>query len=86
MDYKFLDKVVEQILSETKVDYVRRGYYVNYPYHSNSSISISQNIPSYSFPKHCKEIYGLKEQEIRYVWEQYLTIVRHNINLIVNNE
>jgi hypothetical protein len=58
MNNKFLDKVIEQIISETRVidDKVYTPFsLLVFPFFS-------------SFYKHCKEIYSLNEQEIDYVW------------------
>ena len=67
MDYKFLDKVVNQIVSETIMD-EERVYVPFFPYYSLSSYRSP-------FTKHCKDVYGLNEQEIEYVWEEYREII-----------
>ena len=84
MDYKFLDKVVSQILSETTIDYEKERVYTPFPFpllfsHPFLTITITTIIPS-SFSKHCKEVYGLNEQEIEYVWEEYKRIIKDKIN------
>ena len=87
MDHKFLDKVMEQIMSETMVDYdkqivtfpfpisrfIRRlGSTVTLPYNP-----CSVNIPTYpstfsaSFSDHCKEVYSLNDDELYFMWEAY---------------
>ena len=71
MDYKFLDKVLDQIVSETEMDYEKeRAYTPFYSYIPYYSIS-SYRSP---FTKHCKEVYGLNIQEIEYVWNNYREI------------
>ena len=73
MDYKFLDKVLDQIVSETEMDYEKeRAYTPFFSFISTSFFSLS----SYRSPftKHCKEVYGLNIQEIQYVWNNYREI------------
>ena len=66
MDYKFLHKVVDQLVYETTIDY------------ENDRIFTPLSSPS-SFLKHCKEVYGLNEQEIEYVWKEYRDIINDKI-------
>ena len=87
MDYKFLKKVLDQILSETRVNDGMGE--IQFPFlitlsdslHTNPySLSLLFSIPhltslihsfSSSFSKHCEDVYGLNEQEIEYVWRVY---------------
>ncbi len=90
MDKRFLDKVVGQIMSETKIDYENERVYTPFSRPLSSYSRLIYNIrfsPSYirsffslthiissipSFPHHCKEVYGLNDEEIEYVWGKYL--------------
>ena len=66
----YLDKVIEFLVSGTKVDYdigkiytpyEERHYYIGHlPYG-----------PPINFEKHCKDVYGLTYEETDYVWEHY---------------
>tara|TARA_R110001606_G_scaffold356433_1_gene507778 strand:- start:1038 stop:1310 length:273 start_codon:yes stop_codon:yes gene_type:complete len=87
MDKKFLDKVVNQIVNETMIDYRGKGkiftpfslpFYLFLPFYPSFS-SISSSYRS-NFFNHCKEVYGLNEQEIEYVWEEYKQIIIDKIN------
>tara|TARA_R110001599_G_scaffold95215_1_gene247073 strand:+ start:254 stop:526 length:273 start_codon:yes stop_codon:yes gene_type:complete len=87
MDYKFLNKVVNQIVNETMIDYRGKGkiftpfslpFYLFLPFYPSFS-SISSSYRS-NFFNHCKDIYGLNEQEIDYVWEEYKRIIKDKIN------
>ena len=74
MNIKFLDKVIEQILSETRV--IDDKVYTPFSFSSLSSLVYPPFLSSpsllSSFISHCKEIYSLKnEQEIDYVWTKY---------------
>ena len=84
MDYKFLHKVVSQIVSETMIDYRGKGkiftpfslpFYLFLPFYPSFS-SISSSYRS-NFFNHCKEV---NEQEIEYVWEEYKQIIIDKIN------
>jgi hypothetical protein len=94
MDYKFLDKVVAQILSETTIDYEKERVYTPFstPLSSYSHVLFSfltTTFPSFSrqylsvvvpFPYHCRGVYGLNDEEIEYVWEEFSQILKDKIN------
>ena len=71
LNNKFLDKVIEQILSETRII----GGKIHTPFSAPTiSPSFFFSRPSFSpsLSKHCKEVYSLNGQEIKYVWTKYL--------------
>ena len=85
MDYKFLHKVLDQIVSETRIDYDRKVIETPFPlprfsFPTFPSFPILQPHPPFSLLKHCKEVYGLNKQEIEYVWEEYREIIKDKIN------
>ena len=94
MDKKFLNKVVDQIVSETKMgnktieDSIWRKIFVPFsftPIFLSSflpgPLSTSPFPPLYIlFTQHCEEIYGLNYDETEYVWEEYKEIIRDKIN------
>ena len=72
LDNKLLNKVVDQIISETRI--INDKIYA--PFLSFSFSFFSHHLPSLylvsSFSDHCKNVYCLKnDQEIQYVWEKY---------------
>jgi hypothetical protein len=74
MNIKFLDKVYDQIISETRVidDKVYTPFlFIPLYHHPLISHLLSPHFFISSFYKHCKEIYSLNEQEIDYVWGKY---------------
>ena len=83
MDYKFLNKVVDQIVSETTIDYENDRIFT--PFSPNSlpvSLLLSIVKDWNTSPllhrllrRHCKEIYGLNNDEVRYVWGEYRDII-----------
>ena len=69
MNNKFLDKVYEQIISETMI----KDNKLHTPFFSRpllfSLLSLFQFSPFFS---HCKDVYSLKNgQEVEYVWNEY---------------
>ena len=94
MDNRFLNKVVSQILSETKMgnktkeDSIWRKIFVPFsftPIFLSSflpgPLSTSPFPPLYIlFTQHCEEIYGLNKDETEYVWNEYKDIIRDKIN------
>jgi hypothetical protein len=82
---KYLDRVVDIIVRDTRIDYEREG--VTLPFsdlYSPYSISmIPYLLSSYSSPslfsEYCKDTYGLGENEIEYVWRQYTNIIEYTV-------
>ena len=84
MDKKFLNKVIDQIVRETRIDYEKGE--IEFPFFSSSSPSslffsffLSSISPPAPFSKHCKNVYGLNDDEIEYVWKVYEHIVKDKI-------
>ena len=78
MDEKFLNKVVEQIVSETIVDLDKDM--ITYPV--KLSIQVFYETPFASYPMstdfvvHCEGVYGLNYIEVKYVWWKYKNTMR----------
>ena len=88
MDYKFLKKVLDQILSETRIDYSMEE--IQFPFSTSSFsplvLSSSSIFSFFSlsplpflFTKHCEDVYGLNEEETEYVWNNYRQIVKDKV-------
>tara|TARA_R110002126_G_scaffold269346_1_gene413047 strand:+ start:215 stop:487 length:273 start_codon:yes stop_codon:yes gene_type:complete len=86
MDNRFLNKVLDQIVSETRVDYSMEE--IQFPFSSHSSSLLFAPFHSFFFHpfsflslfmSHCKEIYGLNEEETIYVWKEYVQIIKDKI-------
>jgi len=90
----YLDKVVEFLVRDTKIDHVKRG--IQYPYlshlsppHKPSYRELSLILPSNifyltqfispSFSKYCRNVYGLTEDEIKYIWGEFITIIKDKV-------
>jgi hypothetical protein len=74
MNNKFLDKVIYQIISETRV--IDNKLYTPFlsflPSHPRLSSPSVIAVYAHRLSNHCKEVYSLNEQEIKYVWTKYL--------------
>ena len=95
MDKKYLHKVVDQIVSETEIDWddmkdrvvtrntirVQSFFYDADFFHLFSDPDPEQNFTfNRYFKKHCREIYGLNDDEVDYVWKVYVNTIIDIIN------
>ena len=87
MNEEFLNKVYDQIISETRVidNKIHAPFFspslFNFSYFSYVC-SISIPLPS-SFYSHCRDVYCLKnDQEIEYVWTKY----KEELTAIINEK
>jgi len=69
VDTIFLDKICNQIISETRV----KNGLVSGPFSYGFLISLSYYSSFFppTFISHCKEVYSLNDKEIEYVWNNY---------------
>jgi len=92
MDKKFLNKVVDQLVSETTIDTGYGGHTLDdyriygpfvgddyrwLPYNYMMNPTISD---LQSFEKHCKGVYGLNKEESEYVWGEWRKIIKDKID------
>jgi hypothetical protein len=81
-----LNKIVDQLVGESKIDYEENVVYPPYPSH----LAPYNLYPPYYydtpdlFTIHCRNIYGLTEPEIEYVWEEYKQIITDKIHKSLN--
>lgn len=102
MNKEFLNRVLEQLVNETILDYKKErispSFFPPTPYSSLSfsfSLPFPLSTPSFptthplfftvapspvSFSRHCKNVYALNEQEIKYVWEEYKNTIKDKMN------
>ena len=75
LNNKFLDKVIEQIISETRIiDNKVYTPFSSLPFFPSPFLSLSILPYSFSlfiFSSHCKEVYSLNNKETEYVWVKY---------------
>jgi hypothetical protein len=76
--YRYLDKVVEFLVRDTIIDYDREG--IKYPFLLSFFLfsSLFSSSP-FSFSTYVRDVYGLTDPEIYYVWEQYRNIINKKI-------
>ena len=90
MDKKFLNKVVDQIVRETIIDYESKRFDPPFtrpsffpPHLSSIPFTTINRLDFHSsitpFIKHCREVYGLNDDEIEYVWKEYTKIIADKI-------
>ena len=82
MDKNYLDKVVDQIVRETRIDHDEEMLYTPFSYHIgffSSFLYLSPLFPPHYFSHHCKEVYGLNEDEVKYIWKKYKEIIKDKI-------
>tara|TARA_R110000823_G_scaffold191628_2_gene323159 strand:+ start:224 stop:499 length:276 start_codon:yes stop_codon:yes gene_type:complete len=87
MDKIFLDKVINQIVSETILDYgdkviktpFSRWYGFSFTYLSSLPYLIYPFVSDSPFTKHCRDVYSLNGQETEYVWKVYRDDITYKI-------
>ena len=81
MDKRFLNKVLDQIVNETTIDYEKGEIQIPF---SDISIDIPHSLLLHHldfhpflflFSDHCKNVYGLNKEETEYVWEEYINSI-----------
>ena len=88
MDKRFLHMVAEQIVSETRIDYdketirtpfplINPNAFACYLFTPSSPILHGQPSPFISFVKHCRDVYGLSNDEIDYVWVKWRDTIKY---------
>jgi len=80
----YLDKVIEFLVRDTKIDYAQKRiqypFYTSYRFFSQFSSPYSFFSTFSSFSKYCIDVYGLTEDEVKYVWNQYKDIILDKIS------
>jgi len=75
MNEEFLNKVYNQIMSETKIinDKIHAPIILPFLIFSLFQLSSPSSLPFIfaSFLSHCKNVYCLNKEESEYVWEKY---------------
>ena len=83
MDYKFLDKVIDQLVRETEIDHDKvRIKFPSLPFFYYPFLTLST--PHYQaisniFYDHCENVYGLNKDEVEYIWKKYKKIIKDKI-------
>ena len=89
---EYLNRVLESIIGETKCDDFRNvispimfsiNWYILKPYDILNKYN-KVKLPA-AFKEHCKDVYGLTEEETKTVWYDYKTYIKNNINKLNEN-
>lgn len=92
MNKKFLNKVTDQLVSETEVDSEKEEIYFQFlPLDEIYGIN-SFHIPYFDivtiytqFLNHCRDVYGLNDDEIDYVWDEYENTIKSMTDVFSNS-
>ena len=85
MDYKFLNRVVDQLVRETRIDYDKERIYfllLSFKFYllfTTNTFILYQSSIFKTFFLHCRDVYGLNNEEIEYVWKEYRNIINEKI-------
>ena len=80
MDYKFLNNVVGQIVSETRINYRTDMLSFFFDNVFEEWVPFDFNYQKFlltPFYNHCRDVYGLNHKESEYVWGEYIMRIRH---------
>ncbi len=86
MNKEFLNRVVDRIVNETRIDFTVGKMCTPFLLPSSSFLILSCSFfftplppPFTSFFEHCVGIYSLNRGEIDYVWNEYGNIIKDKI-------
>ena len=82
---KYLDKVLDHLVRGTKIDYENERIY---PYFSLSLPPLLSPFSTFhlsslffsSLSDYCRNQFGLTDEEIEYVWKEYVEIIKDKIS------
>ena len=79
---KYLDKVLDHLVRNIKIDYEKEVVYtptpssfISYPSPFQFFLSSRKLLSPPSFRLYCKDQFGLTKEEMVYVWEEYKKIL-----------
>jgi len=78
---KYLNKVIGSLVRGTKIDYDREE--IHFPFSYFPFFSDLSHFHSHSFSlfsTYCKNMFGLTDDEIEYVWNEYSEIILDKIS------
>ena len=78
---KYLDKVIGSLLRSTKMDYDKEGIIWSFDdsIHPFFTLHHFLDWPPPLFTYYCKDQFGLTEEEMVYVWKEYVDIINGKI-------
>jgi hypothetical protein len=83
---KYYNYVLNDLVSKTEIDYDNERVYTPFssPLSHPSFFSFYLSLTSFLYlspiSHHCKVVYGLTDEEVFYVWDQFRKIIKDKIN------
>ncbi len=79
---KYINYIVDDLVKKTEIDYKRKGTSPFLPPFTLFSLSLN-NIPSAPgyFSNHIKEMYGVRDEEMEIIWDQYVERIKPFIRI-----
>jgi len=78
---RFIEHIINDLVRDTRIDYDREE--IHFPFFRLPSVLspffFSSLLFLSFFPKYCIDVYGLTEDEIKYVFNEYKTIILDKI-------
>jgi len=78
MNNKFLNKVADRLVKETRIDYTKGSVRTPFLPRFTTPLFTILGAPPF-FSEHCENIYGLNNEETDYVWKEYKDIIDNKI-------
>ena len=72
---RFIEHIINDLVRDTKIDYDKEEILTR----GGSPIYFVKDYYYFFFIDYCKDTYGLTEDEIEYVWDQYKGIILDKI-------
>jgi hypothetical protein len=85
---KYINYVVEDLISNTEIDYDQEK--IKYPFltysYSNTSLTLPPQLllnyssPNFPFANHVRKVYGAHSEEIEIIWKLYKERIKDKLN------
>mgnify|MGYP003346383119 CR=1 FL=1 len=86
MNKKYLDKIVQYLVEDTDIYYEHRTIYFDSWWGTDTLSDWKYQDYDYIWD-YCNDTYGLTEDEVKYVWDEYKNLMLIKCaNIIVNNK
>jgi hypothetical protein len=85
---RYIEHIIKDLVRDTRIDYeIGRIYYPVLPSEIPHSFFFTPYYlpspsPPTSFLNYCRDTFGLTEEEIKYVWDQYKIIIKDKVSVI----
>ena len=84
---KYLDKILEYMVRHTKIDYENEEVYLHFLSSRDTAFSLPNFLfhhdtflnSRFYFSNYCISQFGLTQEEVKYMWEDYQDIIKEKI-------